>query len=109
MSREDDIVNVEMVLDTFVYGECSVYWSDSMNVSTSSYIYQSSVNKSFYENSIFFSIDLQKVPYPLMSAQNIYFIVTIKNSYETMSSYNQETEKEEYHSEVTILNPMKVE
>ena len=48
-------------------------------------------------------------PDSLLEAENIYFIITVKNSYERFNNYNPLLELIVYDSEVTIMNPMKVE
>lgn len=111
VNTEDKIINVEIILDTLIRGDFTAYWSGSPEITSNKYIHSTPVNSWYYsnKNSISCSFSPSNAPETLAYAENIYFLVTVKNSFEKISTFNQETEKNEYHSEVAIMKSMKVE
>jgi len=107
----NNTIKVDLVLDTIVRGDYTLYWSDSPEITPNNYIQRSSLYTGYYTggNSISGYLSLSDATRPLFEADNIYFIATVKNSYEKIGTYNYVTEKSEYYSEVSILKPMKVE
>ena len=108
---ENDLINVEILLDKSIQGSFTAYWSDSPELSSINYIYRSHIYSYINtdNNKIYFTMDPGMFPDSLLEAENIYFIITVKNSYERFNNYNPLLELIVYDSEVTIMNPMKVE